>query len=153
MATRSKSKHADGLVLVSACLAGIDCRYDGCNCADEAIVRLWRRGQAYPVCPERLGGMPTPRPASEIAHGSGEDVILGQSSVINSAGEDVTKFFVFGAWQTLEIVRKLNIRQAILKGRSPSCGFGKIYRKNRLVKGNGVCVSLLVQEGVSITCK
>ena len=152
--SRKKLQHFNNnIILVSACLAGINCRYDGGNCLDPEIARMWRRRMAYPVCPERLGGMPTPRVPSEIKHGSGEDVLLGNSSVVNELGEDVTRFFIFGAWQTLKLARELNARQAILKSHSPSCGLGKIYRKGRLVKGNGICVSLLLREGISVQCR
>jgi len=150
MAKINSAHSKNDIILVSACLAGINCRHDGGNCLDPEIARMWRLGQAYPVCPERLGGMTTPRAPSEIVHGSGGDVILGDASVVNELGEDVTKFFVFGAWQTLKLVRELKIKRAILKNHSPSCGLGKIYREGRLVKGDGVCVFLLLQEGISI---
>ena len=153
MITADGKQQTHEIVLVSSCLAGINCRYDGANCQDEEILKMWRRGQACPVCPERLGGMSTPRLASRIERGSGEDVLLGKSSVINIAGENVTRFFLFGAWQTLKIVRELNIKRALFKKHSPSCGLGKIYGKNRLVQGDGVCASLLLREGVSITCR
>ena len=140
-------------LIVSACLAGFDCRYDGGNCCDQKIVEMCRKGEAYPVCPEELGGMATPRPASEITLGSGEDVLFGKALVVNTCGEDVTRCFVDGACKTLKIVQELNIENAILKSHSPACGMGQIYRNKELVEGNGVCAALLLSNGVSVTCR
>ena len=139
-----------GLILVSACLVGINCRYDGGNCLDNKLLGLWHKGELFPVCPEELGGLSTPRPNSEIDSGSGEDVLEGKASVKTIEGKDVTTFFVAGAHQTLNIVRDFDITEAIMKSKSPSCGVGTIYRKGRLVRGNGVCAALLLKEGIRL---
>lgn len=141
------------MILVSACLSGINCRYDGRNACKEEIMRLVREGKAIPVCPEQLGGCPTPRPAAEIRGGTGADVLDGRARVINLNGEDVTQNFIRGAEETLLIARMVKAKKAILKSKSPSCGFGVIrdgtftggYRK-----GNGVTAELLAREGIVI---
>lgn len=135
-------------MIVSACLAGVNCRYDGTNCFDGEIEEMSRRGEAFPVCPEQLGGLPIPRVPCEIEKGTGEDVLAGRSRVVNAEGEDVTAHFVRGAWQTLALVRALGIREGVFKAHSPSCGVERIKRNGRLVKGPGVCAALLLKEGV-----
>lgn len=140
-------------LIVSACLAGFACRYDGESRVDDEIADMCRTGLACPVCPEELGGLPTPRPMSEIESGSGEDVLDGKASVIDREGRDVSAFFVEGANMTLQIARELGIKKAILKALSPSCGLGQIYRDSKLVEGNGVCAALLLRNGFSITCR
>jgi uncharacterized protein YbbK (DUF523 family) len=117
---------------------------------DREIERMSRRGEAFAVCPEELGGLPTPRVASEIEEGSGEDVLAGRSRVVNSAGEDVTTHFVQGAWRTLAVVQALGIREGIFKALSPSCGVKGIKRGGRLVEGCGVCAALLQRKGVTL---
>lgn len=138
-------------MIVSACLAGVKCRYDGTNRCDSEIERMTQSGEAFPVCPEELGGLPTPRAPSEIERGTGEDVLAGRSRAVNAEGKDVTASFVLGAWHTLAIVRALGIAEGILKANSPSCGIAKIKRKGRLVDGPGVCAALLLKEGVRLS--
>jgi len=139
------------MLIVSACLAGLNCRYNGKNCLDKEIERMSRSGKALPVCPEQLGGLPTPRARSEIERGSGEDVLSGKSRVVNADGQDVTAFFIRGAWETLALVRAKGIKEGIFRARSPSCGVQKITRRGRLVKGSGVCAALLLKEGIKLT--
>ncbi len=139
------------MVIVSACLTGINCRYDGNNCLDKEIQEMFQRAGAFPVCPEELGGLPTPRMRSEIEEGSGDDVLDGRSRVVTAEGQDVTSHFVRGAWQTLAIARSLDITEGILKSRSPSCGVATIRRKGRVVQGCGVTAALLLREGVKLT--
>jgi uncharacterized protein YbbK (DUF523 family) len=139
------------MLIVSACLSGVNCRYDGTNCCDREIEEMSRSGEAFPVCPEELGGLPTPRIPSEIEEGTGEDVLAGRSRVVNAKRENVTASFVQGAWQTLAIVRALDIAEGIFKAGSPSCGIAKIKRRGRLVEGPGVCAALLLKEGVRLS--
>jgi uncharacterized protein YbbK (DUF523 family) len=139
------------MLIVSACLSGVNCRYDGGSCCDREIEEMSRRGEAFPVCPEELGGLPVPRSASEIEQGTGEDVLAGRSRVVNAEGKDVTASFVLGAWQTLAIVRALGIAEGIFKANSPSCGVTKIKRSDRAVDGPGVCAALLLREGVRLS--
>lgn len=131
------------MIFVSACLVGINCKYNGKNNYDERIFNLVKEGKAIPICPEQLGGLPTPRYASEIKDGK----------VINKNNEDVTSQFKNGANEVLNLAQKLNIKKAILQPRSPSCGCGKIYNGNfdgNLVDGNGVTADILIKNGIEV---
>lgn len=109
-------------IIVSACLLGVGCRYDGESRTDPRALSLFRAGRAIPVCPEQLGGLPTPREPAEIVGGDGGDVLDGRARVIDKAGRDVTASFVRGAKQVLFLARQAGARRAILKRKSPSCG-------------------------------
>ncbi|HAA90140.1 MAG: hypothetical protein XD63_1131 [Thermoanaerobacterales bacterium 50_218] len=140
-------------ILVSACLTGEPCAYDGRARTCEAIFQLASENRIIPVCPECLGGLPIPRPPAEIVNGSGEDVLSGRAHVINREGEDVTAAFVKGARLALEIAKREGIQVAILKARSPSCGYRQIYDgtfSGKLRPGHGVTVALLLEAGISI---
>lgn len=131
------------MILVSACLAGINCKYNGGNNYNEKVFNLVKEGKAIPICPEQLGGLNTPRIASEIKEGK----------VINKNNEDVTKEFVKGANEVLEFAKKMKIKKAVLQPRSPSCGCGKIYSGNFdkiLVDGNGITADLLIKNGIEV---
>jgi len=100
-----------------------------------------------------VGGCPTPRVPSEIADGDGADVLDGKSRVMNKNGEDVTEYFIKGAQEVLKIAKTMGIKKAILKARSPSCGFGSIYDgtfSGKTKRGNGVTSEILVRNGVSV---
>ncbi len=140
-------------VAVSQCLAGIPCRYDGKASRDTCIEALVQRGEALCVCPELLGGMTTPRRPSEIIGGDGYDVLDGRARVIDSAGKDVTEFFIRGAQATLLACREHGICHAVLKAKSPSCGAGEIYDGSftgSLKPGDGVTAALLKRNGISV---
>ena len=131
------------LLLVSACLAGEKCRYDGRDNAVQAIVALKEQGLCLPVCPEVLGELPTPRTPSERQG----------ARVITKDGTDVSHAFRLGARKALYLAMKNGLRLAILKSRSPSCGYGSIYDgtfSHRLVYGNGFFFFFLLKEGFSI---
>ena len=131
------------MILVSACLAGFKCKYNGESNTDMNIVELVKKGVAIPVCPEQLGGLPTPRVPSEI---------IGEK-VFSKDGTDVTEQFEKGAHRTLEIAKLYNCTEAILKSKSPSCGFGKIYDGTFfgvLVNGDGITAKLLKENGVEV---
>ena len=138
------------MIIVSACLIGCACRYDGAACTDETLRARWGLGELVPLCPEQLGGLPTPRPAAEIESGSGEDVLDGRARVLRGDGADVTGAFIEGATRTLEVARALDAREAILKQGSPSCGCGRISRGGRPVAGNGVTSALFAREGIHV---
>ena len=104
------------MIFISACLIGLNCKYNGGNNFKEKALELVKNGEAIPICPEQLGGLTTPRDASEIK------IIDGKKYVINNKGIDVTNNFERGAKEVLELAKKLNIKKAILKARSPSCG-------------------------------
>ena len=135
------------MILVSACLVGINCKYNGGNNYNEKIFELVKKGEAIPICPEQLGGLQTPRIPSEIK------IIDGKRHVINKEGEDVTQNFEKGAEEVLELAKKLNIKKAILQPRSPSCGVGKIYSGNfngELIEGNGILAELFIKNEIEI---
>jgi len=135
------------MILVSACLAGINCKYNGGNNYNEKVFNLVKEGKAIPVCPEQLGGLTTPREPSEIKK------VDGRRYVINKEGIDVTVEFEKGAEEVLALVKKLDIKKAILQTRSPSCGKGKIYSGNfdrNLVDGNGILADLLLKNGIEV---
>lgn len=132
-------------ILISACLLGFDCKYDGGNnrMADAAIAALRERFELIPVCPECYGGLPTPRTPSER---------LGDR-VVSKNGADVTAQFEKGARATLRLAQSFSVKKAVLKANSPSCGSGTIYDGSftgTLVPGDGVTAELLKKHGVKV---
>lgn len=129
--------------IISACLAGIPCRYDGNSNAVPALVRLAATGQALPLCPEVLAGLPIPRPACELCAGR----------IRSREGSDLTEQFRHGAEQALALALQQPCRTAILKSRSPSCGYGRIYDgsfSHRLCPGDGLWAALLRRAGFQL---
>lgn len=135
------------MFLVSACLAGCPCRYDGKDNAREDIVSLVREGKAIPLCPEQLGGLCTPRlPCERVEDGR----------VLCRDGSDKTENFSRGAQAVLALCQRYEIKTAILKARSPSCGAGMIYDgtfSGTLREGEGLCAQLLRQNGIEVLCR
>jgi uncharacterized protein YbbK (DUF523 family) len=133
----------DTPIIVSACLAGLATRYDGTAFPHPEVLELVRQGRAIPVCPEQLGGLPTPRTGREIVDGR----------VVTKDGEDSTAAFEHGANEALKLTRLAGCNKAILKARSPSCGSGQIYDgtfSGKLIPGNGVFAAKLKAEGFEI---
>lgn len=129
--------------LVSACLLGINCKYSGENNSDQNVIDLLKEEILIPVCPEQLGGMTTPRLPAEII----------SDKVINEEGIDVTDHFVKGAVETLMVAKMYNVKEAILKDGSPSCGSNVIYDGNfnkTKIKGEGYCAKLLRENGIKV---
>ena len=142
-----------GPVLVSACLAGRACRFDGTGAYEDAVARLLAEGRAVLVCPEVDGGLGTPRPPAEIEGGTGSDVIAGRAKVVTAEGLDVTEQYMKGARRALAVARKAGATTAILKARSPSCGKGAVYDgtfSRSLQAGDGVTAALLRSEGIHV---
>jgi len=138
------------MVIVSACLMGVNCRYDGKNNLSSKFT-LPAEETAVLICPEQLGGLPTPREASEISGGDGRDVHTGKAAVSGiHSGTDFSENYLRGAYETLRITRLFRCRKAYLKRNSPSCGCGDIYQKGILVKGNGVTTALLLMNNIEI---
>lgn len=136
----SKSK-----ILVSACLYGFCCRYDGKSnlLKDKLFMALKNSGRLIPVCAEELGGLSTPRIPSEIKNGK----------VISKEGKDVTSEFELGAQKALEIAKRNNVRVAILKEGSPSCGSKRINDgtfTGTKISGEGVLARLLIENGIPV---
>lgn len=142
------------MILVSACLTGQACRYDGGAFARAPeIARLLAEGRALPVCPEVLGGLPTPRPPAEIQGGDGTDVLAGTARIRRADGTDVTDAFQAGAEATLEIARAHGATAAILKSCSPSCGVKQIHDgafAGGLVPGMGLTAAMLAAAGLAL---
>ncbi len=132
------------MIVVSACLLGINCRYDGNNSLNTKIIDLIKKHNILPVCPEQLGGLETPRAASEIQG----------TEVIDKNGNNVTKQFIKGAQEAIKMANLNNCKkEAILKAKSPSCGYGSIYDgsfSGKLINGNGIFADLLLKNGYTI---
>ena len=129
--------------LISACLAGKNCKYDGGNNSNIKVLDLMKREECILVCPETLGGLKIPRLPAEIVG----------DKVIRKDGADVTKEFEKGAKETLRIAKENICDMVILKSRSPSCGCGKIYDgtfSGKLVGGDGITARLLKENGIKV---
>lgn len=140
-------------ILVSACLRGLYCRYDGKSKMNPDLLSLKERYLMIPVCPELFGGLPIPREPSEIVGGSGYDVMEGKAKVIAKDGGDRTSDFIKGAYETLALAKNAGIKKAVFKSRSPSCGCGKIFDgsfSGKMISGDGVTASLLKQNGIEV---
>ena len=130
-------------ILVSACLAGIPCRYDGTARTVPYIEDLYRRGLAVPVCPETAGGLPVPRRPSEIRDGR----------VYHNDGTDVTENFIRGSQECLRICMGNGCVKAVLKSKSPACGKGTVYSgdfSGTLREGNGIFAQMLEDSGIEV---
>ncbi|MCC7570243.1 DUF523 domain-containing protein [Candidatus Micrarchaeota archaeon] len=129
--------------LCSACLLGINCRYNGKTKPSKKVLELAKKEVLIPVCPEILGGLEIPRDPFEQKG----------DKVFSQDGEDFTKQFEIGAEKVLEIAKKYNIKEAILKQRSPSCGCGQIYDgtfSGKVIEGDGVTTKLLKKNKIKI---
>lgn len=140
-------------VIVSACLVGENCRFDGSPLPAETRDRVaaFLHGKSFvAVCPEELGGLATPRPPVEIESGDGGDVVRGAARVIDSEGRDRTAELIRGGREALRIAREAGARLAILKERSPSCGTKMISRKGVKTRGIGVTCALLRRVHIDV---
>ncbi|MCY6371328.1 DUF523 domain-containing protein [Clostridium ganghwense] len=136
------------MYLVSACLAGVNCRYNGGNSKHKTICELVKEGKAIPICPEQLSGLPTPRACCEIIIDES-----GNKKIMSEGGQDFTKEFIEGAEKTLEIARIIGVEEAILQSRSPSCGYGCIYDgtfSGNFKEGYGFTAELLAKNGIEV---
>jgi uncharacterized protein YbbK (DUF523 family) len=139
-------------VLVSACLLGQACRYDGRSNRDGALERELAAQGLRPVafCPEEHGGLGTPRPPASIEERDAAAVVDGEARVVTDAGIDVTGEFVIGAEGALAVCRAHGIRTAFLKERSPSCGVCQTHVAGKVVDGPGVTSELLARNGIEV---
>lgn len=131
----------------------MNCTYNGKNKLKKRVKKLVDRGLALPVCPEVLGGSPVPRVTCEISGGDGNDVLDGTAKVVTPSGRDISGKLILGARKTLGLARRYKIRKTILKSKSPSCGYGKIYDgsfRRVLKKGDGVTAVLLSRNKIKI---
>ena len=130
-------------MLISACLLGVECRYDGGGPVLPALDALMARYELIPVCPEQLGGLPTPRTPAERQG----------DRVVDREGRDVTEAFSLGAAQACHLARLYGARLALMKARSPSCGCGEIYDgsfSGRRIPGSGITAERLTAMGVAV---
>lgn len=132
-------------ILVSQCLLGIHCRYDGGAFDRPFLQKIVAQGrcQFVPICPEQLGGLCTPRPPAECQN----------NRVVNNTGADVTQQYQKGAAAALSLAKLYGCTAAILKDRSPSCGIGQIYDGSftgTLTRGDGVTAKLLRENGIAV---
>lgn len=128
--------------ICSACLLGVPCRFDGRSKPNDKVIKLSKKIKLVPVCPEELGGLPTPRPASGIF----------DDKVINEDNIDVTENFQKGAEAVFKIAMENNCAEAILKQRSPSCGCGQIFEglSKKIIAGDGITTRLLKKNNIRI---
>jgi uncharacterized protein YbbK (DUF523 family) len=129
--------------LCSACLLGVECRYDGKSKPNKKVLALAKEEKLIPVCPEQLGGLPIPHEPSEQKGGG----------VFDRQGNDVTGYFLKGAAETLSIAQAHSVKEAIFKQRSPSCGCGQIYDGSftgKVIAGDGVATALLKKNGIKV---
>ena len=130
-------------ILVSACLLGLACRYDGKSKPDENVIKLMDKYTLIPFCPEVMGGLSTPRPPSEIVGGK----------VLNQIGDEVTEQYTKGAEEALKLAKMYNCKYAILKEKSPSCGNGIIHNgkfDGGYADGDGITAKLLKENGIIV---
>ena len=130
-------------ILVSACLLGTNCKYNGSNNKNDKVLEYIKDKEVIPICPEIMGGLSTPRTPSELVN----------NKVLTKDGIDVTNNYIKGAEEVLYLAKLFNIKKALLKSKSPSCGKGKIYDgtfNNNLIDGNGITTKLLIDNGINV---
>ncbi|HEY8909936.1 MAG TPA: DUF523 domain-containing protein [Desulfosporosinus sp.] len=141
------------MIIVSACLLGLNTKYDGTTNAHALLQKYCASGKFIPVCPEQLGGLGTPRVPVEIVDGTGQDVLLGRCQVRGEQGEDVSSQFIQGAKEVIKIAEMVTVTAAILKERSPSCGVNHIYDgsfTHQKKPGQGVTAAFLREHNIPI---
>ena len=136
--------------MVSACLLGVSCRYDGGSRPRPWLAEKLRDVALLPICPEQLGGLPTPRPRQHLVGGDGDDVLAGRARVVNEGGEDVTESFLRAAREVVRLARLFRVEVAYLKARSPACGCGLVDIEGAWTAGDGVTAAALRQEGIRV---
>lgn len=141
------------MILVSACLLGIDCKYNGSNNDNIKVKEYLKNKEFIIVCPEQLGGLTTPRDPSEIVKFDNSEIMDKAYKVISNKNIDVTKNFIKGANETLKIAQIYNCKEAILKDGSPSCGSNFIYDGSftcNKIKGEGLTAKLLRDNNIKV---
>jgi uncharacterized protein YbbK (DUF523 family) len=139
------------VVLVSACLLGEACRYDGLSKGSSKVLRALEGKEVVPVCPETGAGLGIPRPAVELKGGAGAEVLAGRARAAEvESGTDRTEAFRRGAEMALAAARRFGVTVALLKERSPSCGTQGTHVDGVVVRGQGVTAALLAQSGLTV---
>ena len=141
------------MYLISACLCGVNCKYNGKNNLNNRCLELLREEKDILVCPEQLGGLSTPREPAELI-GNTREVLEGiDGKIISISGKDVTEEFLKGAKETLKIAKAIGAKKAILKEGSPSCGCNFIYDgsfSGNKIRGKGLTAYMLEREGIKV---
>jgi len=137
-------------IMISACLLGILCRYDGQHSLCPNLMDFVPSISMIPFCPEQLGGLPTPRPCSDIRGGDGHDALSGNAKVVNVEGKDVTDAFIKGAEGAVKLARTAGAEIAIMKDKSPSCGLQTPYCDKLSGIGIGVTAALFESTGIEM---
>ncbi|RTZ89502.1 MAG: DUF523 domain-containing protein [Deltaproteobacteria bacterium] len=137
-------------ILVSACLVGFQCRYDGTSRLHAGVLKALEGHTWMAVCPEQRAGFPTPRDPIMFEGGTGEAAIEGFASVVSVTGLDVTRELVAAADSLARLASAYGVERGILKERSPSCGVREVYVGDERVAGEGVFTAMLRQRGVTI---
>lgn len=140
------------MYLISSCLCGVNCKYSGGNNLNEKCLDLLKEGKGILICPEQLGGLPTPRLPAEII-GKAENILRGMDKITTKNNIDVTNEFLKGAEETLKIAKLYKITKAILKEGSPSCGVKYVYDGSftgKKIKGNGLTTEILIKNGIEV---
>lgn len=140
-------------MIVSACLVGVNCKYNGENNSNEIVEKFLKDKEFIIICPEQLGGLTTPRNPSEIIYKDGFEVLKGNSKVISCDNVDVTDNFVKGAKEALKIAQMYNCKKALLKEGSPSCGCNLIYDgtfTGKKKSGMGVTSALFTENNIDV---
>lgn len=130
-------------ILVSSCLLGSNCKYNGLNNKNDKVLEYIKDKKVIPICPEIMGGLPIPRTPSEIKN----------NKVITKEGIDVTNNYKKGAEEALYLAKIFNVKKALLKSKSPSCGKNKIYDgsfTSTIIEGNGITTKLLIENGIEV---
>lgn len=141
------------MIVVSSCLAGISCRYNGTHHVISKLETLVKEKKAMFVCPEMLGGFSTPREPAEIVGGSGSDVLDGEATVVTKSGVDVTSSYINGAQKALKAAKDVHASYVVLKEDSPSCGSSMIHDgtfSSIKKAGEGVTAALLRRNGITV---
>lgn len=139
-------------ILISACLVGVPCRYDGRDKLNKIVLEILSHSEAIIVCPELLVGFKIPRSSCNIIGGTGKDVLNNKAKIIGKDGLDYTDMFISGAKKALKIALDNNVTKAYLRDKSPSCGVGRLFNDNGegFKIGNGIFAELLEENGIEI---
>ncbi len=138
------------MILVSACLIGCPCRYDGNNALVQKVRNLYGQGLFFPICPEIMADLPVPRTPINIHGASGLAVLKGNARVLDIDNNDLTERMVASAQQCVAIAQKFNITKALLKSKSPSCGVHQTYSQHGLILASGVTAAALELNGIRL---
>lgn len=137
-------------IMISACLMGVGCRYDGGHSRCGDLVDFFASVPCIRFCPEQLGGLPIPRPPANIKGGDGYDILAGKARIINALGEDITDAFRRGAEEAFVLARQSGSSLAIMKSRSPSCGLKTPYCEKETGMGIGVTAAFFETHGIRV---